>query len=71
MNVINFIKKWWHAILFITALLICCALFVGGIGWGDYAKTPFWWTFWPISSVLGAIGFIGLIYWFASSNNKW
>jgi hypothetical protein len=71
MNVINFIKKWWHAILFIAALLICLTLCLGGIGWTDYAKTPFWWNFWIWAAVLGGIGFIGLIFWFSSTNNKW
>lgn len=66
----TFIKKHWRAILFVLYLVACLTLVIGSLGWTDYAKTPFWWTFWDIAVWPGLLGFIGGIWWFSKQKDK-
>lgn len=70
-KVIEFLKKYWKATLFSLGLV---ALLISGVlafHWEETAKTPFWWTFWPIYGVVALLSFIGLTRWFGSTKNKW
>lgn len=67
----KFIKKYWHAILFVLCLLACLVLGFGGLIWTDLAKHAFWWNSWVVISILGFVGFIALIFWFGSSRKQW
>lgn len=70
MKVINFIKTYWRAILFVLYLVICVfVLCIGGLILQDYAKTPFWWNFWTYSPIAGVIGFLVGIIWFNKQKN--
>lgn len=67
----SWFERHWRAVCFIVGLLGCLALVIGGIGWTDYAETPFWQVAWIVFAALGAIGFIGGIYWYFTSKKKW
>lgn len=70
MKVLEFVKKHWRGILFVTYLFICAfVLGIGGLILQDYAKTPFWWNFWTVSPIAGVIGFIGGVWWFSKQKN--
>jgi hypothetical protein len=71
MKILNFIKTYWHAILFVLALLACLVLCIGGIGWTDYANSKFWQVAWVVLAFIGGIGFAGLIYWLINSKKQW
>jgi len=62
-NVINFVKTYWKDLLYVTYLLVCLTLCIGGIGWTDYAETKFWQVAWVVLAIAGGAGFIGGIYW--------
>ncbi len=65
----KFIKEHWKGILFVLYLLSCLTLLIGGLGWTDYAKTPFWWKFWEIIPWVGGLGFVGGLWWFSRQKN--
>lgn len=63
--------KNWKPILFVTLLIGLCITSVMAWHWEETAKNPFWYNLWPYLGVASIIGFIGLIYWFGKSENKW
>ncbi len=71
MKILEFVKKYWKALLFSLTALGLLLVAVLGWHWEETAETPFWWTFWPIAAVVAAIGFILLVRWFGTSQKKW
>jgi hypothetical protein len=69
-KIIKYIKEHWRAVAFVTGLLGCLTLLIGGIGWTDYAESKFWQAAWVISAGLGLVGFIGGIYWLVNNWKK-
>lgn len=69
MKVLNFIKRFWRAILFVLFEVSMLVLAIGGIGWTDYAETKFWQIGWVVLAVLGVIGFVGGISWLNNKKN--
>lgn len=65
----KFITKHWRGILLVLYLVSCLTLTIGSLGWTDYAKTQFWWTFWDVSFWIGLVGFVGGIWWFSKQKN--
>lgn len=66
----NFIKKYWKALLFVLFEVSCLVLAIGGIGWTDYAETKFWQVGWIILAILGVFGFIGGMWWMNKQKNQ-
>lgn len=69
-QVITWFKSHWRSVCFTAGLVGCLILFAGGWGWSDNAETPFFQVLWIVFAILGLIGFIGGIHWFASSRKK-
>jgi len=69
MKVINFVKRYWRAILFVLFEVSMLVLAIGGIGWTDYAETKFWQTAWIVLAVLGVIGFVAGMKWLDNQKN--
>jgi NADH:ubiquinone oxidoreductase subunit 3 (subunit A) len=69
MKVLNFIKRFWRAILFVLFEVSMLVLTIGGVGWTDYAETKFWQIGWVVLAVLGVIGFVGGIKWLSDKKN--
>lgn len=63
--------KHWKAILFIVLLIALVVVAVLGWHWEETADKKFWYTMWPYFATAAAIGFVGLIYWFGKTRNKW
>ena len=50
-------------ILFVSGLVACLVLAIGGFGWSEYANSKFWQVGWNVLGGLGVVGFVGGIYW--------
>jgi drug/metabolite transporter (DMT)-like permease len=70
MSILSKLGSTTKSILFVVYLLACITLAIGGPGWSDYAKTPFWWTFWDIACGVGIVGFIGGIFWYFNTKQQ-
>lgn len=72
MKILEFVKTYWRAILFVLYLVVCLTLLIGGIGWTDYAETKFWQAAWIVLSILGFFGFVSGVWWLSKQKNlKW
>jgi NADH:ubiquinone oxidoreductase subunit 3 (subunit A) len=69
MKIINFVKKYWRAILFVLFEISMLVLAIGGIGWTDYAETKFWQVAWIVLAILGVIAFIAGMKWLDNQRN--
>ena len=56
----NFIKKYPKSTLICTAVVICVLGAPIALGLGDYAKTGFWYFFWPILAGVLVVAFIAI-----------
>lgn len=60
-------SKTTKAIAFVLALVVCLILAIFGWVWTDVANKPFWWNFWVVAAIVGAIGFVALIMWYVTT----
>lgn len=63
--------KHWKAVIYVIVMLAFLMTSVMGWVWTDYAKTPFWWTFWVVAALVSLVAFVAGIFWLGKSDRKW
>lgn len=63
MSIFSKLSKKTKNLLFTLGAILSVVLVFAGLILTDYAKKPFWWTFWDIVWPLGIATFVGLVVW--------
>ncbi len=70
-NMSNNKKNHWKAYIFLAVAVIFLVISVMAWHWEETAEKATWYNFWPYAGIVSIFGFVGMIYWFGKSRNKW
>lgn len=66
----NTFKKYSKSWLILFTVLFAGVVTVMGTHWSDTAKTPFWWTFWIVASIVCGVGLVAAWIFMKAKDKK-